>query len=60
MLPFEACRPSPCWSAESWEHAQARIAARRGGQADAQKRAAAAKAILVKGTIPKQVQFFLT
>jgi tetratricopeptide (TPR) repeat protein len=41
-----------------WEHAQARIAARRGDQADAQKHVAAAKAILDKGAIPEQVQFF--
>ena len=32
-----------------WEHAQARIAARRGDQAEAQKHVAAAKAILDKG-----------
>lgn len=41
-----------------WEHAQARIAARRGQQAEAQKHVAAAKAILDKGTIPEQAQFF--
>jgi tetratricopeptide (TPR) repeat protein len=41
-----------------WEHAQARIAARRGNQAEAQKHIAAAKAILDKGTNPEQVQFF--
>jgi tetratricopeptide (TPR) repeat protein len=41
-----------------WEHAQARIAARRGDQADAQKHVAAAKAILDKGTIPEQAPFF--
>jgi len=41
-----------------WEHAQARIAARRGDQAEAQKHVAAAKAILDKGTIPEQVPFF--
>jgi tetratricopeptide (TPR) repeat protein len=41
-----------------WEHAQARIAARRGDQAEAQKHVAAAKAILDKGTIPEQTQFF--
>src|SRR5256884_4773631 len=41
-----------------WEHAQARIAARRGDQAEAQKHVAAAKAILDKGTIPEQAQFF--
>jgi tetratricopeptide (TPR) repeat protein len=41
-----------------WEHAQARIAARRGDQADAQKHVAAAKAVLDKGTIPEQATFF--
>jgi tetratricopeptide (TPR) repeat protein len=41
-----------------WEHAQARIAARRGEQAEAQKHVAAAKAILDKGTNPEQAQFF--
>jgi tetratricopeptide (TPR) repeat protein len=41
-----------------WEHAQARIAARHGNQAEAQKHVAAAKAILDKGTNPEQVQFF--
>jgi tetratricopeptide (TPR) repeat protein len=41
-----------------WEHAQARIAARRGDQAEAQKHVAAAKAIVDKGTIPEQVPFF--
>jgi tetratricopeptide (TPR) repeat protein len=41
-----------------WEHAQARIAARRGQQAEAQKHVAAAKAILDKGTNPEQAQFF--
>ena len=41
-----------------WEHAQARIAARRGEQAVAQKHVAAAKAILDKGTIPEQAPFF--
>jgi tetratricopeptide (TPR) repeat protein len=41
-----------------WEHAQARIAARRGQQAEAQKHVAAAKAILDKGANPEQVQFF--
>jgi tetratricopeptide (TPR) repeat protein len=40
-----------------WEHAQARIAARRGDQADAQKHVAAAQAIFDKGTIPEQAQF---
>jgi len=39
------------------EHAQARIAARRGDQADAQKHVAAAQAILDKGTIPEQADF---
>src|SRR5580700_4484392 len=41
-----------------WEHAQARIAARRGDQAEAQKHVAAAKAVLDKGAIPEQAQFF--
>jgi tetratricopeptide (TPR) repeat protein len=41
-----------------WEHAQARIAARRGNKAEAQKHVAAAKAILDKGTNPDQAQFF--
>jgi tetratricopeptide (TPR) repeat protein len=41
-----------------WEHAQARIAARRGDPADAQKHVAAAQAILDKGTIPEQAAFF--
>jgi tetratricopeptide (TPR) repeat protein len=40
-----------------WEHAQARIAARRGDQADAQKHVAAAQAILDKGRIPEQADF---
>jgi tetratricopeptide (TPR) repeat protein len=41
-----------------WEHAKARIAARRGNQSEAQKHVAAAKAILDKGTNPEQAQFF--
>jgi tetratricopeptide (TPR) repeat protein len=41
-----------------WEHAQARLAARRGNIADAQDRVTAAKAILDKGAIPEQAQFF--
>ena len=41
-----------------WEHAQARIAARRGDQPDAQKHVAAAQAILDKGTSPEQATFF--
>jgi len=40
-----------------WEHAQARIAARRGNQAEAQKHVAAATAILAKGDNPQQAQF---
>jgi tetratricopeptide (TPR) repeat protein len=40
-----------------WEHAQSRIAARRGNQSEAQKHAAAAKAILGKGTNPEQALF---
>ena len=41
-----------------WEHAQARIAARRGNQAEAQKHVAAAKNILDKGANPEQQPFF--
>ncbi|MFZ3264903.1 MAG: hypothetical protein WA172_12955 [Terriglobales bacterium] len=41
-----------------WENAQARIAARRGEKAEAQKHVAAAKAILDKGAIPQQAPFF--
>lgn len=41
-----------------WEHAQARIAARRGNAAEARKHVAAAKAILDKGTNPDQQRFF--
>jgi tetratricopeptide (TPR) repeat protein len=41
-----------------WEHAQARIAARRGQAAEAQAHVAAAKAILDKGTNPDQRRFF--
>jgi tetratricopeptide (TPR) repeat protein len=41
-----------------WEHAQARIAARRGQQQQAQKHVAAAKAVLDKGTNPEQARFF--
>ncbi len=41
-----------------WEHAQARIAARRGHKAEAEKHVAAAKAVLDKGTNPEQVRFF--
>jgi tetratricopeptide (TPR) repeat protein len=41
-----------------WEHAQARIAARRGDKAEAEKHVAAAKAILDKGTNPQQEQFY--
>ena len=40
-----------------WEHAQARIAARRENQAEAQKHVAAAKAVLDRGTNPEQAQF---
>jgi tetratricopeptide (TPR) repeat protein len=40
-----------------WEHAQARIAARRGNSQEAQKHLAAAKAILDKGTNPEQAPF---
>jgi tetratricopeptide (TPR) repeat protein len=41
-----------------WEHAQARIAARRGARDDAMQHVAAAKAILDKGTNPDQARFF--
>ena len=41
-----------------WEHAQARLAARRGNKAEAQKHVEAAKAFLDKGTNPQQAQFF--
>ena len=41
-----------------WEHAQARIAARRDKRAEAEKHVQAAKAILDKGTIPEQQRFF--
>jgi len=40
-----------------WEHAQARIAARRGDQAEAQQHVAAAKVLLDKGTNPEQTAF---
>jgi tetratricopeptide (TPR) repeat protein len=40
-----------------WEHAQARLAARRGDRAAAAKHAAAAQAILAKGDNPQQQQF---
>jgi tetratricopeptide (TPR) repeat protein len=40
-----------------WEHAQARIAARRGNQAEARKHVAAATAILAKGDNPQQAPF---
>ncbi len=41
-----------------WEHAQARIAARRSQCSEAQKHVAAAKTIIDKGTQPDQVPFF--
>ena len=41
-----------------WEHAQARIAARRGEQALARRHEAAAKALLDTGTNPEQAAFF--
>lgn len=40
------------------EHAQARIAARRGNPQEAQKHLAAAKAVLDRGTNPQQAPFF--
>lgn len=42
-----------------WEHAQARIAARRGNAAEAQKHVAAAEAILHKGVIAKEQAQYL-
>jgi tetratricopeptide (TPR) repeat protein len=41
-----------------WEHAQARLAARRGNADEAQKHVAAAKVVLDKGTNPQQAPFF--
>jgi len=41
-----------------WEHAKARLAARRGNRGEAQKHVAAAKTILDKGTNPEQAPFF--
>jgi len=41
-----------------WEHAQARIAARRGNAAEAQRHVAAAKALIDKGLNPDQVRYF--
>lgn len=41
-----------------WHHAQARLAARRGQGAEAQKEVAAAKAVVDKGTNPDQAPFF--
>ncbi len=41
-----------------WEHAQARILARRGKKVEARKHVQAAKAILDKGTNPQQAVFF--
>lgn len=41
-----------------WEHAQGRVAARRGNKADAQKHVDAARAILDKGTNSGQAPFF--
>ncbi len=41
-----------------WEHAQARLAARRGEAAEARRHVASAKAILDKGTNPQQQMFF--
>jgi tetratricopeptide (TPR) repeat protein len=40
-----------------WEHAQARLAARRGNAAEARKHVDAAKAIFAKGTNPDQAPF---
>jgi tetratricopeptide (TPR) repeat protein len=41
-----------------WEHAQARIAARRGNKAEAEKHVAVAKAALDRGRNPQQAPFF--
>lgn len=41
-----------------WENAQARVAARKGNQAEAQKHVAAAKAIFDRGTNPDQARFY--
>jgi tetratricopeptide (TPR) repeat protein len=41
-----------------WTHAEARLAARRGDKRAAQEHVAAAKAILDRGRIPQQEQFF--
>ena len=41
-----------------WEHAQARLAARRGEVAEARRHVASAKALLDKGTNPQQQMFF--
>jgi tetratricopeptide (TPR) repeat protein len=41
-----------------WEHAQARIAARRGRAAEADQHVAAARALLDKGTNPDQAPYF--
>ena len=41
-----------------WEHAQARIAARRGDKATAEKHVAAAKVALAKAANPDQARFF--
>jgi tetratricopeptide (TPR) repeat protein len=41
-----------------WEHAQARLAVRRGNTAEAKKHVEAAKATLDKGTNPDQAQYF--
>jgi tetratricopeptide (TPR) repeat protein len=41
-----------------WEHAQARVAARRGERAEANQHVVAAKAILDKGKIPDQARFY--
>lgn len=40
-----------------WEHAQARIAARRGNAAEARRHADAAKTVLARGTNPNQAEF---
>src|SRR5262249_46209837 len=49
--------PADLW-AFRWEHAQARLAARRGNADEAQKHVVAAKDILDKGSNPQQAPFF--
>jgi tetratricopeptide (TPR) repeat protein len=55
-IPLTSDSAKDLW-AFRWEHAEARVAAREGHAADAQKHVAAAKAILDKGHIPDQARF---